>query len=79
MQKLIQILWPSFLIAGVAEVFFFTVFNPKELYLFGSAVNFSPLATYSIGFIGFWFVCAASSLTTIFFQRTADQINSLDA
>ncbi|HQV12032.1 MAG TPA: hypothetical protein PKW52_11860 [Nitrospira sp.] len=75
MQRLIQILWPSFLIAGVAEAVFFTVINPQELYLFGKTVNFSATATYSIGFFAFWLVCAASSLVTIFFQRTADEVN----
>lgn len=39
MQKLIQVLWPSFLIAGIAEAVFFTVINPQELYLFGKAVE----------------------------------------
>ncbi len=74
-KKLIWILWPSFLVAGVAEILFFTVIDPQELYLFGEAVRFSPLATYSIGFFGFWLVCAASSMTTCFFQRSSDDIN----
>lgn len=75
MQKLIQVLWPSFLVAGVVEAIFFTVINPGELYLFGDPVHLDPLATYSIGFFAFWLICAASSLTTLYFQRTADEIN----
>ena len=75
MLKLIQVLWPSFLVAGVAEVVFFTVIAPQELYLFGQPVYFSPIATYSIGFFGFWLVCAGSSLMTLFFQRTSAEIN----
>lgn len=75
MQKLIQVLWPSFLVAGVAEMLFFTVIDPQELYLLGEPVNFSPIATYSIGFFGFWLICAASSLATLFFQRGAKEIN----
>lgn len=47
MLKVIQVLWPSFLVAGVAEVIFFTVINPQELYLFGAPVHFSGVATYS--------------------------------
>ncbi len=74
-QKLIWILWPSFLVAGIAEILFFTVINPQELYLFGEPVRFSPLATYSIGFFGFWLMCAASSMATCFFQRPAEEIN----
>lgn len=75
MSKWIQVLWPSFLVAGIAEIVFFTVVNPQELYLLGEPVRFSPIATYSIGFFGFWILCAASSLTTMFFQRSADEIN----
>lgn len=77
MQKLIQVLWPSFLVAGLAEILFFTVVAPQELYLFGQPVHFSAIATYSIGFFGFWLVCAASSLTTLFFQRTSEEVNRL--
>jgi hypothetical protein len=56
--------WPSFLVAAVAELVFFSVINPQELYLLGEPVGFSPVATYSIGFFGFWAVAGASSLLT---------------
>jgi hypothetical protein len=75
MLKFIQVLWPSFLVAAIAEIVFFAVIDPQELYLLGEPVQFSPIATYSIGFFGFWLTCAASSLATLFFQRTADEIN----
>lgn len=77
MHKLIQVLWPSFLVAGVVEIIFFTVINPRELYLLGDPVYLDPLATYSIGFFAFWLICAASSLTTLYFQRTSEDINHL--
>lgn len=75
MRKWILVMWPSFLVAALAEGIFFTVIDPQELYLFGTPVHYSPLATYSIGFLGFWLVCAASSLTTIFLQRSAKELN----
>lgn len=74
-RKWILVLWPSFLVAGVAEIVFFTVIDPQELYLFGEAVDYSPVATYSIGFFGFWLACASSSLLTLFLQRGAGEIN----
>jgi len=77
MQKVIQVLWPSFIVAGIAEIVFFTVINPQELYLLGKPVNFSEIATYSIGFFAFWLICAASSLTTLFFQQGSGEINRL--
>lgn len=75
MRKWMLVLWPSFAIAAIAEAVFFTVINPQELYLFGKVVNYSPVTTYSIGFLGFWLVCAASSLTTVFLQRTSADLN----
>lgn len=79
MMKLIQVLWPSFLVAGIAEVLFFTVISPQELYLFGEPVEFSRIATYSIGFFAFWLICAASSLLTVFLQRGPEELNRIDA
>lgn len=75
MMKWIQVLWPSFLIAGIGAIVFFTVVDPQELYFMGAPVHFSLLATYSIGFIGLWIVCAASSLLTVFLQQGADELN----
>lgn len=75
MHKLFAVLWPSFLVAGIAEGLFFTLIDPQELYLFGEPVHFSRVATYSIGFFGFWLVCAASSLLTWFLQLSAADIN----
>ena len=75
MSKLYWILWPSFLVAAVVEVLFFFVVNPQELYLFGEPVQYSPMATYSIGFFGFWAICAASSMATCFFQRPPADVN----
>jgi len=75
MLKWMQVLWPSFLVAGIAEIVFFTVIDPQQLYLFGEPVRYSETATYSIGFFGFWLVGAASSLTTLFFQRSPEEVN----
>ena len=42
MQKILWVLWPSFIVAGVAEGIFFTVIDPQELYLFGGLICASP-------------------------------------
>lgn len=76
MERLIWILWPSFVVAGIAEAVFFTLVDPQELYLFGEPVSFSRIATYSIGFFAFWVLCAASSAFTCFIQRTSREINN---
>jgi len=71
----IWILWPSFVVGGLGMVVFFTVFDPKELYLFGEPSSLSRLAVYSIGFFLCWAFAAASSAFTCFLQRSAEAIN----
>ncbi len=71
MQNILSVLWPSFLVAGIAEGVFFTLIDPRELYLLGEPVHFSSLATYSVGFFCFWTICAASSAVTCYLLRTA--------
>ena len=68
MRQAMNILWPSFLAAGAAEVLFFTLFDPADFEL-------GRLAAYSIGFFGFWALGAASSALTCFLQRGADEVN----
>lgn len=75
MRQAILILWPSFLVGGVGEVLFFTVFDPRELYLFGEPASLSRLAVYSIGFFLCWAFAATSSALTCFLHRAADEVN----
>ncbi|OGA53034.1 MAG: hypothetical protein A3G24_24360 [Betaproteobacteria bacterium RIFCSPLOWO2_12_FULL_62_13] len=77
MNKAILILWPSFIIGGIGEVLFFTVFDPRELYLFGEPASLSRLAVYSIGFFLCWAFAAASSAFTCFLQKSAAEINRI--
>ena len=70
MKTAIAILWPSFIVGGIGEVLFFTVFDPHELYLFGQITSLSRLAVYSIGFFLCWAFAAASSGLTVFLHGT---------
>lgn len=74
MKKVIWILWPSFVVGGIAEVLFFTAMDPTELSSIGS-LELSRTAGYSIGFFFFWAVAAGSSALTCFLQRSANEVN----
>lgn len=75
MQRWIWVLFPSFAVACLAEFFFFAVIDPQQLYLLGEPVYYSPLATYSICFFGFWSVGMASSVFSVFLQLSPDEVN----
>ena len=66
MKKWVVLAWASFVVAGIAEMLFFTVIDPAQLYFLGREVELGPLATYSIGFLFFWLFAAASSAFSAF-------------
>ena len=67
MNKLMLVIWPSFLAAGVAEIVFFALFDPSDF-------EVGRLAAYTVGFFLFWLLAAASStLTCLLQQRPKDE------
>jgi hypothetical protein len=77
MQRAIWVLWPSFIVGGVAEGVFFTLFDPMDLHLFGEPLALGRTAAYTIGFFAFWLLAACSSAFTCFLQRPAADINNI--
>jgi hypothetical protein len=61
-------LWPSFLVAILAEGFFFSIFDPNELLHIGGdyELHLSPIAVYTLGFFFFWAFCALASMLTYY-------------
>lgn len=65
-RMLMVVLWPSFLVAIVAEGVFFSFFDPSALLLRDE--GFSPLAVYTLGFFFFWGSCALASWLTCYLR-----------
>lgn len=63
---LIWILWPSFLVAGMAEGLLFSIIHPQDLLFFGYHPDLSDEGIYTIGFFTIWVFCAASSALTAY-------------
>jgi hypothetical protein len=74
-RRLMWVIWPAFLVAGVAEGIFFTVFDPFELHFFGATLDMSREAIYTMGFFGFWGMGIASSALTVFLEHSPDPVN----
>lgn len=71
-RDLAIVLWPSFLTAGAASMFFFAVFDPLVI---GEGSALEPLLAnrslgYAFGFFVFWSLAAVSSLLTLYLART---------
>ncbi len=74
-RQLMWILWPAFLVAGIADGLIFSLFDPQDMQVFGESVDLSRTAVYSIGFFVFWAFAAASSALTCLLQRSPFEVN----
>lgn len=72
-QKVIAVLWPSFLTSGVATILFFTAFDPQLIVSVSGYGEITRLGGYTIGFFLFWILTSSSCLLTCYFQRPCDQ------
>lgn len=72
-RLMMVVLWPSFLVAIVAEGFFFSMFDPYDLSLFGTYPDIKPLAVYTIGFFCFWLFCALASMLTFYLAAVPNE------
>ena len=64
-ERLLLILWPAFVMAGVLEALVFVVVDPGTLHWFGAEpLAGSASAVYSVTFLIFWGVIATSGAIT---------------
>ena len=72
-QDLAATLWPSFLAASLATMFFFAFVDPS-VFAEGAVTPHWPegrMAGYALGFFFFWAICTLSSALTLYLARTA--------
>jgi len=74
-QKVVSVLWPSFLTAGVATILFFTAFDPVDLGMLLGVEQLERLEAYSIGFFLFWMLTSTSCALTCYFRKPCDELN----
>lgn len=70
-QRVSAVLWPSFVLAGIATVVFFALIDPIHLLDYQGVPPLSRTAAYSLGFFAFWLLTAASSAATLYFLSTS--------
>jgi hypothetical protein len=65
-QRLMWIVWPAFLAAGLIELVVFGMFDPEDMHWFGQALPLSRQGVYTLSFFVFWsLTTVSSSLTTL--------------
>ena len=63
--RALTVLWPAFLMAGVAEMLVFGLVDPNDLRWFGGeAIGFSRQAIYTLTFLILWALISAAAAIT---------------
>ena len=69
-ERVLLILWPAFLMAGVLEMMVFAVVDPSGMTWFGmEPIEWSRSAVYSVTFFIFWGVIGTSGAITALLEE----------
>ncbi|MEY4751087.1 MAG: hypothetical protein RIQ60_3301 [Pseudomonadota bacterium] len=73
-HRVLAILWPAFMMAGVLEMLVFALADPDELHWMGGApIDLSRSAVYTLAFLVFWGVIStAGALTQLLLADPGD-------
>lgn len=65
--RVVIVAWSSFAVAAIAAMFFFAAFDPVLLAQAATfPVEMSRFAGYTLGFLAFWLLAAASGFVSLF-------------
>jgi hypothetical protein len=74
-QRLMWIVWPAFLMAGVLEVLVFAMVDPQDVQWFGAPLEWSRQALYTAAFFVFWAVTTVSGGLTALLAMPRVEVN----
>ena len=74
-QRLMWIVWPAFLMAGVLEVLVFAMVDPQDIHWFGAPLEWSRQAIYTAAFFVFWAITAVSGGLTALLAMSSPEVN----
>ena len=65
-RRLLLIMWPAVLAAGLLTMLVFAMVDPQDLHWFGHPLALSRAGVYTLAFFAFWAIVAvASSMTAL--------------
>lgn len=74
-QRLMWIVWPAFLMAGVFEILVFSMVDPQDLQWFGQPVELSRQGVYTAAFFVFWGISMLGSGLTTLLSMSPFEVN----
>ena len=74
-KRMMWIIWPAFLMAGVIEMLVFSMVDPEDMHWFGHQLEFSRQGIYTVAFFAFWLVLSLSAALTTLLAMPASEVN----
>lgn len=74
-QRLMWIIWPAFLVAGILEMLVFALVDPHDLNWFGQPLEWSRQAIYTVSYFVFWGITMVSSALTTLLSMSPFEVN----
>ena len=74
-QRLMWIVWPAFLMAGLLEVLVFAMVDPQDLNWMGHPLGLSRQGIYTVASFVFWIITAVSSALTTLLSMSPFEVN----
>lgn len=75
-RRLMWIIWPAFLAAGLMEMLVFAVFDPQDMLWLGQSIELSRTAIYTLAFFIFWAVFVVAGYLTVLLSTPSAEINA---
>lgn len=75
-QQIVSVMWPSFIVASVATIVFFTVFDPVALGALAGVPELTRTGGYTVGFFCFWLITSTSCALTCYFRRPTHRVDN---
>jgi hypothetical protein len=74
-KRLMWIVWPAFLVAGLMEMLVFAMVDPQDLHWFGHPLAMSREGVYTLAFFAFWLLAMISSALTALLAMSPREVN----
>jgi len=74
-QRLMWIVWPAFLVAGVLETLVFAFIDPHDVHWMGQPIELSRQGVYTVSFFVFWTLTCASSALTVLLSKSPLEVS----
>ena len=76
-KRLMWVIWPAFLVAGLLEMLVFALVDPQDLRWGGQSLELSNQAVYTVAFFLFWLLSISASGLTALLSMSPAEVNHL--